>query len=257
MADPILATEKLNKSFGALVVSRDVDLELRAGEIHALIGPNGAGKSTLVKQITGELKPDSGKVYLEGRDVSDLRVHQRSLLGIGRSFQISSVIPEMSSLQNVLLATQAKTGGSLRFFSNAMNNRAAIGLADELLSSVGLERRGDLIAAELSHGERRRLEIAMVMALQPKIYLLDEPMAGLGPEGVAELGELLVRLRSRAPVLLIEHDMDAVFSLADRISVLVYGEIIATGSVAEVRSDPAVQSAYLGQAEDKLESRRG
>lgn len=247
MDDAALVVENLCKSFGALRASDNVGLTIRADEIHALIGPNGAGKSTLIQLIAGSLTPDEGRVTLFGEDISNLSVAQRACRGLGRSFQISSLIPEFSALRNVMLAVQATQGSSFRFFRNVNRDDSLIAPAMAALENVGLRERSGVIAAELSHGERRKLEIAIALALKAKVFLFDEPMAGMGLEGSKELMSLLENLRRQAAILLIEHDMDAVFSLADRISVLVYGRVIATGSVAEIRKNPEVRRAYLGE----------
>ncbi|MFC5586753.1 ABC transporter ATP-binding protein [Nitratireductor kimnyeongensis] len=246
MADPILDIRDLKKRFGALQATDGVSLDLKPGEIHALIGPNGAGKSTLIHQIAGSLKPDSGEIRFEGRDVKPLDVAARARLGMGRTFQVSSLAPEFSALRNVMLAVQARQGSSFRFFRPVMHDRSLTEPAHEALDRVGLADRAQISAAELSHGERRQLEIAIALALGAKAFLLDEPMAGMGPEGSQALTGFLDGLRAEAPILLVEHDMDAVFALADRISVLVYGRIIATGKVDEIRNHPAVREAYLG-----------
>ncbi len=247
MTEPVLAVERLARSFGALKATDDVSLDLRAGEIHALIGPNGAGKSTLIKLVSGALAPDAGRVRFLGRDVSGLDVVERSRMGLGRTFQVSSLIPEFSALANVLLAIQARSGSSFRFFRPAMSERDRVERARGFLAEVGLSERAGVMTAELSHGERRLLEVAVALALEPKALLLDEPMAGMGPEGSRQLTRFLDGLRVRAPILLVEHDMDAVFALADRVSVLVYGRVIATGTVEEIRRDPEVREAYLGE----------
>lgn len=247
MADAVLSIEKLTKSFGALKVSDGIDLDLRPGEIHALIGPNGAGKTTLIHQISGSLKPDGGTIRFLGEDVGRLGVAARARLGLGRSFQISSLAQEFSARRNVMLALQARQGSSFRFFRPVASDRVLTASADSMLERTGLAGRGDVPAAELSHGEKRRLEIAIALALEPKAFLLDEPMAGMGPEGAKDLTRFLDGLRAEAPILLVEHDMDAVFALADRVSVLVYGRIIASGKVADIRRDPEVRRAYLGE----------
>ena len=247
MAEPVLDIRNLTKSFGALKATDDVSLDLRPGEIHALIGPNGAGKTTLIHQISGALKPGSGSIRFLGRDVTALPVSERARLGLGRTFQISSLTPEFSALRNVMLAVQARQGSSFRFFANVMRDATLLDPAMAALERVGLAARAKIPAAELSHGERRQLEIAIALALGSKAFLLDEPMAGMGQEGSRALTGFLDRLRAEAPILLVEHDMDAVFALADRISVLVYGRIIASGSVAEIRNDAAVRAAYLGE----------
>ncbi len=246
MADPVLEIRDLEKNFDALKATDGVSLDLRQGEIHALIGPNGAGKTTLMHQISGALKPDAGSIRFLGQDVLPLGIAARARLGLGRTFQVSSLIPEFSALRNVMLAVQARQGSSFRFLRNVMHDRGLRDAAGAALDRVGLSARANVAAAELSHGERRQLEIAIAIALGAKAFLLDEPMAGMGPEGSRTLTAFLDRLRAEAPILLVEHDMDAVFALADRVSVLVYGRIIATGSVAEIRSDPAVREAYLG-----------
>jgi branched-chain amino acid transport system ATP-binding protein len=249
MAEPVLEIRDLRKSFGALKATDGVSLDLMPGEIHALIGPNGAGKSTLIHQISGSIRPDGGSVRFLGRDVSGLDMVGRARLGLGRSFQVSSLMPEFSALRNVMLAVQAKQGSSFRFLRPVMRDASLTGEAMAMLARVGLAARAAVPAAELSHGERRQLEIAVALALGPKAFLLDEPMAGMGPEGSLALTRFLDGLRNEAPILLVEHDMNAVFALADRISVLVYGRIIATGTADEIRNDPEVRRAYLGEAE--------
>jgi branched-chain amino acid transport system ATP-binding protein len=247
MNEIVLELETVSKRFGALVVSDSVSLTLKRGEIHALIGPNGAGKSTLIKQIAGEIVPDSGTIRFEGREINHLDVAARARLGLARSFQVSSLAPEFTALQNVILAVQAVSGRTFRFFKPALEDETLIEPAMLYLTRSGLEDRASVHASDLSHGERRQLEIGMALALQPKAFLLDEPMAGIGPGGTKKLTDLLDGLRNEAPILLVEHDMDAVFALADRISVLVYGRVIATGSVDEIRKHPEVRRAYLGE----------
>ncbi len=246
MPETILELVGISKRFGALTVSDGVSLTLKQGEIHALIGPNGAGKSTLVRQIAGEIAPDSGRIIFDGEDITGLDIAARARLGLARSFQISSLAPEFSALQNVLLAVQAASGSTYRFFMPALEDPSLTEPAHVYLRRCGLEERAGVPAADLSHGERRQLEIGIALALRPKAFLLDEPMAGIGPGGTKKLTEILDALREEAPILLIEHDMDAVFALADRISVLVYGRIIATGGVEEIRNHPEVRTAYLG-----------
>jgi branched-chain amino acid transport system ATP-binding protein len=246
MADPVLSIQNLHKSFGALKATDGVSIDLYPGEIHALIGPNGAGKSTLIHQICGTIRPDSGTITLSGREIGRLPVAERARLGLGRTFQISSLAGEFSALRNVMLAVQAGQGSSFAFFKPVMRDRSLTDAAMERLERVGLVGRAHVPASELSHGEKRQLEIAIALALDVKAFLLDEPMAGMGPEGSKVLTGFLATLRHEAPILLVEHDMDAVFALADRISVLVYGRVIATGTVDEIRNDPAVRQAYLG-----------
>jgi branched-chain amino acid transport system ATP-binding protein len=248
MADPILDIRNISKSFGALKASDDVSLTLYPGEIHALIGPNGAGKSTLIRQIVGEYRHDAGEIRFVGDDIGALDAPARARLGLARTFQVSSILPEFSVLQNVVMAVQGASGRIFRFFRPALSDRALTDPARDHIAHAGLEGREGMTAADLSHGERRKLEIAMALALAPRAFLLDEPMAGMGPEGSKQLTGILHDLKRQAPILLVEHDMDAVFALADRVSVLVYGRIIATGKVAEIRANPAVQTAYLGDA---------
>lgn len=249
MAEPVLDIRDLRKTFGALKATDGVSLDLRPGEIHALIGPNGAGKSTLIHQIAGTLKPDAGEVRFLGQTVNQLGVAERARMGLGRSFQVSSLATEFSALRNVMLAVQSKQGLSFRFFKPVMRDKSLTEPAMAALERVGLKDRAHVPAAELSHGERRQLEIAIALALDSKAFLLDEPMAGMGPEGSRQLTGFLDGLRHEAPILLVEHDMDAVFALADRISVLVYGRIIASGSVDDIRNNPEVRRAYLGDME--------
>jgi branched-chain amino acid transport system ATP-binding protein len=247
MVEPILDIRNLAKSFGALQATDNVNLDLRPGEIHALIGPNGAGKTTLIQQISGTIRPDAGSIRFLGQDILPLGMAARARLGLGRTFQISSLIPEFSALRNVMLAVQARQGSSMRFIASVMKDNSLTGPAAEALERVGLASRASVSAAELSHGERRQLEIAIALALDAKAFLLDEPMAGMDPEGSKRLTDFLAGLREQAPILLVEHDMDAVFALADRISVLVYGRVIATGSVDDIRNNPQVREAYLGE----------
>ncbi|HYD65714.1 ABC transporter ATP-binding protein [Azospirillum sp.] len=247
MDRPLLKVTGLMKRFGALVATDNLSLDLKDGEIHALIGPNGAGKSTLVAQLAGELRSDSGRVEFEGADVTALTPPERVALGMVRSFQITSVFREFTALANVALAVQARQGHSFRFWRNARTDPALAEPARRYLEQVGLGDRADWPTARLSYGEQRQLEIAMALATNPKLLLLDEPLAGMGREDGAVIVELLSSLRGKHTMLLIEHDMDAVFSLADRISVLVYGRAIATGTPDAIRRDPDVQRAYLGE----------
>lgn len=250
MAETVLSVRDISKSFGALRASDGISLDLRAGEIHALIGPNGAGKSTLIKQIAGSLVPDAGSVHFLDRDVTGLDTVARARLGLGRSFQVSSVIAGFSVFQNVVLAVQGLQKSTFRFFRPAVDDPVLREAANRQIVRAGLQGRESVRASDLAHGERRRLEIAMALALEPKAFLLDEPMAGMGPDGSKEMTDILSQLRHEAPILLVEHDMDAVFVLADRISVLVYGRIIASGSVDEIRANADVREAYLGEEAD-------
>ncbi|QDG74913.1 ABC transporter ATP-binding protein [Labrenzia sp. PHM005] len=246
MTEAILATHGISKSFGALKASDDVSIDLRAGEIHAIIGPNGAGKSTLIKQICGGLRPDTGTVKLLGKDVTDLPTELRAQAGLGRTFQISALAMEDTVLQNAVLGALGGQGNPWRFFKPVLKDKDLLDTAMEALERVGLKKQAKTRTAELSHGQRRQLEVAVALTLKPKAFVMDEPMAGLGTEGSKRLTEFLDGLRQQAPILLVEHDMDAVFALADRISVLVYGKVIATGTVDEIRANKDVRDAYLG-----------
>ena len=247
MTEPILNIQNLHKSFGALKANDNITLDLRSGEIHALIGPNGAGKSTLIAQIAGGLAPDSGQVRFNGQDVTRLDTVARARLGLGRTFQISALAMEFTVLQNVTLGALGARGGVFRFFRPVLKDAALHDSAIEALKRVGLQDLAAMRTAELSHGQRRQLEVAVALTLKPKAFLMDEPMAGLGAGGSKRLTGFLDGLRAEAPILLVEHDMDAVFALADRISVLVYGKIIATGTVNEIRNNADVRRAYLGE----------
>jgi branched-chain amino acid transport system ATP-binding protein len=246
VVEPVLRLSKLGKKFGALVVTDDVTLDIMPGELHAVIGPNGAGKTTLINQMSGLLTPDSGTISFGGRDITALPMHARAALGLARSFQITSILPRFSALENVALAVQARAGTSFRFLGRAADEAALNEPALAALADVGLAERAHALAATLSHGEKRALELAIALAMQPKLLLLDEPMAGTGREEGARLVGVLQRLKGRFPVVLVEHDMTAVFALADRISVLIYGRILASGKPADVRADPRVVAAYLG-----------
>ena len=247
MTEPLLALSGLAKSYGALAVTAGVDLEVAAGEIHALIGPNGAGKTTLVAQVAGELAPDAGEIRFAGADITRLKAHRRARRGLARAFQITSVFPDFSARENVALAVMAARRRTFRLLRPAASDRAANAEAERLLEEVGLAARTHVAASGLSHGEKRALELAMALAGSPRLLLLDEPMAGTGPTESAAMVALLARLKGRYAILLVEHDMDAVFRLADRVSVLVAGRIVACGTPAEVRADPAVRAAYLGE----------
>ena len=248
MPEPVLAVEGLEKAYGGLRVTDGVSLDLRAGEIHALIGPNGAGKSTLVGQIAGQIAQDAGEIRLRGREVSALSVAGRARLGLGRTFQVTSVALEFTALRNVMLAVQARGRGRLGVLRPVARDRRLTGPALAELARFDLADRAEVPAAELSHGERRQLELAMAFALAPRCLLLDEPMAGLGAGGVGPLTDILCELSRQTPMLLIEHDMDAVFALADRISVLAEGRVVFAGTPAEVRASALVREIYLGSA---------
>jgi branched-chain amino acid transport system ATP-binding protein len=246
MADVLLATQGLMKRFGGLVATDNLSIDVRAGEIHALIGPNGAGKSTAVAQLSGQIAPTAGQILFEGRDITGLNMPRRAQLGIARSFQITSVLKDFTTLDNVALSVQAHQGHSFRFWRNARQDPDLRDPARQVLEDLGLGARADIVTAELSHGEQRQLEIAMALAGDPRVLLLDEPMAGMGPEESDRMVEFLKRLKGSRAMLLVEHDMDAVFALADRITVLVYGRAIATGTPEVIRADAAVREAYLG-----------
>jgi len=246
MADTILAIERLVKRFGGLTATNDISLNIEKGEVHAIIGPNGAGKTTLIAQLSGLLQPDSGRIVFNGRDVTGMPAHTRSALGLARSFQVTSIFLNFTALDNVALAVQAHSGHSFRFLKAARIQSELREPAKKALASVGLEHRADVVAADLSHGEQRQLEIAMAIATKPMLLLLDEPMAGMGPEDSARMVEVLKKFKGTHTLLLIEHDMDAVFKLADRITVLVYGQAIATGTPDAIRANPEVKRAYLG-----------
>ncbi len=247
MTEPVLALDSVRKSFGALKVTDDVSLSLAPGELHALIGPNGAGKTTLVHQISGMLKPDSGAIRFRGEDISALTPEKRARRGLARTFQITSTIASLSVLENVALGVQAKAARPLSLFRNAANDAALNRPALAALEAVGLADRADVPAGRLSHGEKRALELAMALALEPAAILLDEPLAGVGREEGERLIELLSSLKGRYAMLLVEHDMAAVFALADKVSVLVYGRVIASGDPVSVRADAGVREAYLGE----------
>jgi branched-chain amino acid transport system ATP-binding protein len=247
VAEPLLRVEGLTKRFGGVIASDDIMLEVAPGELHAIIGPNGAGKSTLIGQLGGELAPDAGRIRFDGRDITLLPSHDRSALGLARSFQITSLFPDFTALDNVALAVQAHAGHSFRFWRDARRDPELRTLARAALDRVGLEARADALVSRLSHGEHRQLELAMALATKPRLLLLDEPMAGLGAEESARVVTLLRELKRDLTILLIEHDMYAVFALADRISVLVYGRIIASGAPATIRANAEVRTAYLGE----------
>lgn len=246
MTDTILEVSKLNKTFGALKATDDVSFTVKQGEIHTLIGPNGAGKSTLIGQISGWIKPDSGSILLNKNKISHLSVAKRSRLGLGRSFQVSCLAMELTARRNVMLAIQAKQGSSFRFWKPISTDKSLNDEADQILKRLHIESFADTLTSELSHGKRRELEVACALALEPKILLLDEPMAGLDPASTEALITFLERLKHDIPILLIEHDMDAVFKLSDRISVLVYGKIVFSGTPDEIKHSSIVREAYLG-----------
>jgi branched-chain amino acid transport system ATP-binding protein len=249
VVDPILQIRGLIKRFGGVFASDNISLDVKRGELHAVIGPNGAGKTTLIGELAGEISPDAGRIFFDGIDITDLPTHRRSALGLARSFQITSLFLDFTVLDNAALAVQAHAGHSFRFWRPARSEAKLRGPARAALARVGLENRADVVCANLSHGEHRQLEIAMALATAPRMLLLDEPMAGMGPDESARMIALLRELKQEQTILLIEHDMDAVFRLADRITVLVDGRVVASGAPEDIRADAAVRQAYLGSQE--------
>jgi branched-chain amino acid transport system ATP-binding protein len=243
----MLEVAGLTKRFGALLASDAITFDVREGETHAVIGPNGAGKTTFISQLAGNLRPDAGRIRFAGEDITALSAPKRARKGLARSFQITSIYPEFSTLQNVALAVQAQSGRT-GFWRDARRDSALLLPAKRILEEVGLAGRGEALAGNLAHGEQRQLEIAMVLATRPRLLLLDEPMAGMGHDESQRMIELLAGLKRKQTIILVEHDMDAVFRLADRISVLVYGRIVATGTPEEIRANEEVRRAYLGEA---------
>jgi len=246
MSEPLLRVNSISKHFGAVAAADKLDLEVQDKELHALIGPNGAGKTTLIGQILGELTPDSGHIYFAGRDVTALPVHERVRLGLGRTYQVTTIFPDFNVRNNVILAILTKSRRSYGLWRDSQTDPSLVLPAMEVLEQVGLARRADEKAARLSHGEQRQLELAMALALEPKLLLLDEPMAGMGLADGRKMISFLKSLKGKVAILLIEHDMDAVFALADKISVLVYGHVIACDTPQIIRRDAQVREAYLG-----------
>jgi branched-chain amino acid transport system ATP-binding protein len=249
MTDTLLEVTGLYKSFGALLATNNFSFTLSRGHIHALIGPNGAGKTTVVNQLSGDLPADSGTIHFQGRDITRLKSYQRARLGIARSFQITHIFENLSVAENMGLAICAGLGHNFRFWRNWQN---AATIKKELplaLQRVDLLHRAELVARHLSHGEKRQLEVGMALIGKPELLILDEPMAGLGPGGTVELAKLIKKQKGQVTILLVEHDMDVVFSLADQVTVLVYGENVATGTPDEIRHNPVVRKAYLGEGE--------
>src|SRR6202166_478001 len=246
MADPLLCVEGLVRRFGGIVATDNVSLDVARGELHAIIGPNGAGKTTLISQLTGQLLPHAGTIELAGTDITYVPAYRRSALGLARSFQITSLLLDFTAADNVALAAQAHDGHSFRFWGNARKESRLRNVARAALERVGLASRADTLVSKLSHGEQRELELAVALATKPQLLLLDEPMAGLGTTESARMVKLLQELRREVTIVLVEHDMDAVFALADRITVLVYGRVIASGVPSAIRNNDEVKRAYLG-----------
>ncbi len=244
----ILDINNLSKAFGGVKATSDLSLTVNTGELHAIIGPNGAGKTTLITLLSGTIRPDTGQILFKGRNITGLSAHKRAQAGIARSFQITSLIMDMSVQDNIAIAVQSGSGSSFRFFKPARKIDAIQSRAKDMLDTVGLSNKASLPTHALSHGEHRRMELAIVLALDAELMLLDEPMAGLGAKESQHMIDLLKTIKGKHSIMLVEHDMDAVFALADRISVLVYGQIIATGSPEDIRNNAEVQQAYLGES---------
>jgi len=249
MSEPLLKVVQLRKSFGGVVATDSLDFDVMPGEIHAVIGPNGAGKTTFVAQIAGMLKSDSGTITFDGKDIAGKNAPERSHMGLARSFQITSVFRDFTALENVSLSIQAHAGHSFRFWKRASTDRDLTDPAQKILDDVGLGDRALTLAGSLAHGQQRQLEIAMALATSPKMLLLDEPTAGMGTEESETMRAFLKEMKGKYSMLLIEHDMDTVFSVADRVTVLVYGRGIATGTPEEIRNNAEVRAAYLGEDE--------
>jgi branched-chain amino acid transport system ATP-binding protein len=245
----LLELRGLVKRFGGLVATNDLNLSVVPGEIHAIIGPNGAGKTTLIHQISGAIRPSAGNILFEGRDVTRMPMHERVRIGLARSYQITSVFRACSVLDNLALAVQARSGSSMRFWKPAIADAAVFEQAAAIADRIGLAHRMDILAGNLAHGEQRQLEVGLALATRPKLLLLDEPLAGIGQNESPHLVELIRHLAAETAIILIEHDMDAVFRLANRISVLVAGRVISSGTPEAIRQDSAVRKAYLGDEE--------
>jgi len=246
MKNKILNIKNLSKSYGAFKVTDEIAIDLNFNEIHALIGPNGAGKSTLIKQIVGSVKHDIGSIILDQEDITDLTDIERAKIGISRTFQVSSIIPKFSVLENIILSLLNKSNNTFQLFKSLKQNRELYLKAKKILIDIDLDTKSDEVASELSHGDRRKLEVGLALAMDPKVFLFDEPMAGLDEIGTKMMIDLFKKIKANSPILLIEHDMEAVFALADRVSVIVYGKIVATGTVKEIKSNKLVRDVYLG-----------
>ena len=246
MKNKILNIKNLSKSYGAFKVTDEIAIDLNFNEIHALIGPNGAGKSTLIKQIVGSVKHDIGSIILDQEDITDLTDIERAKIGISRTFQVSSIIPKFSALENIILSLLNKSNNTFELFKSLKQNKELHFKAKKILRDIDLDSKCDEVASELSHGDRRKLEVGLALAMDPKVFLFDEPMAGLDEIGTKMMIDLFKKIKANSPILLIEHDMEAVFALADRVSVIVYGKIVATGTVKEIKSNKLVRDVYLG-----------
>ena len=246
MKNKILNITNLSKSYGAVKVTDEITIDLHFDEIHALIGPNGAGKSTLIKQIVGSVKHDIGSIILDQEDITDLTDVERAKIGISRTFQVSSIIPQFSAIDNIVLSLLDKSSKTFQLFKSISNNKKLYSHAKKILKEIELLEKCDVSASDLSHGDRRKLEVGLALAMDPKVFLFDEPMAGLDESGTNMMINLFKKIKSNSPILLIEHDMDAVFALADRVSVINYGKIVATGTVDEIRRNELVRDVYLG-----------
>ena len=246
MKNKILNITNLSKSYGAFKVTDKITIDLHFDEIHALIGPNGAGKSTLIKQIVGSVKHDIGSIILDQEDITDLTDVERAKIGISRTFQVSSIIPQFSAIDNIVLSLLDKSSKTFQMFKSVRNNKELYSNANKILKEIELSEKSDISASDLSHGDRRKLEVGLALAMDPKVFLFDEPMAGLEESGTKMMINLFKKIKTNSPILLIEHDMDAVFALADRVSVINYGKIVATGTVDEIRKNELVRDVYLG-----------
>lgn len=247
MGEKILEVSGLNKRYGALEATKNLSFTVQKGQIHAVIGPNGAGKTTLVNQLTGDILPDSGTIMYKSRNITRLKNYRRARLGIARSFQITHIFENLTVAENMALSICAHHGHNFRFWRKSLNSKVVKQKLPDALAAVDLTHRSDLLAQSLSHGEKRQLEVGMALTAEPDLLILDEPMAGMGPGGTVELSKLIRQLKGSMTILLVEHDMDVVFALADMITVLVYGESIITASPQEIRQNPQVQTAYLGE----------
>ncbi len=246
MKNKILNIKNLSKSYDAFKVTDKITIDLHFDEIHALIGPNGAGKSTLIKQIVGSVKHDIGSIILDQEDITDLTDVERAKIGISRTFQVSSIIPQFSAIDNIVLSLLDKSNKTFQLFKSIRNNKELYSNAKKILKEIELLEKSEISASDLSHGDRRKLEVGLALAMDPKVFLFDEPMAGLDENGTNMMINLFKKIKSNSPILLIEHDMDAVFALADRVSVINYGKIVATGTVNEIRQNELVRDVYLG-----------